>query len=83
MTHAQDPALPRAVRQAMPMARDVLVEVAKLQGVCIRPIPLKRLDTHTGKWEIIDVPCGATLDSKCPPCAKRNKQLCKAQCREG
>jgi hypothetical protein len=23
------------------------------------------------------------LDSKCPPCAKRNKQLRKAQCREG
>ncbi|MGN9841605.1 replication initiator [Nonomuraea sp. H19] len=83
MTHAHDRALPRAVRQAMPMARDVLVEVAKQHGVCIRPIPLKRLDTHTGKWEIIDVPCGATLDSKCPPCAKRNKQLRKAQCREG
>lgn len=83
MTHAHDRALPRAVRQAMPMARDVLVEVAKQHGVCIRPIPLKRLDVVTGKTEIIDVPCGATLDSKCPPCAKRNKQLRKAQCREG
>ncbi|MFI7468122.1 replication initiator [Nonomuraea sp. NPDC049646] len=83
MTHAHDRALPRAIRQAMPMARDVLVEVAKQHGVCIRPIPLKRLDTITGKSEIIDVPCGATLDSKCPPCAKRNKQLRKAQCREG
>jgi hypothetical protein len=65
------------------MARDVLEEVAKLHGVCIRPIPLKRLDTATGKSEIIDVPCGATLDSKCPPCAKRNRQLRMAQCREG
>ncbi|MFI7462822.1 replication initiator [Nonomuraea sp. NPDC049646] len=83
MTHPHDRALPRAVRQAMPVARDVLVEVAKQHGVCIRPIPLKRLDTYTGKWEIIDVPCGATFDSKCPPCAKRNKQLRKAQCREG
>ncbi|MFI6919957.1 replication initiator [Nonomuraea spiralis] len=83
MTHAHDRALPRTIRQAMPMARDVLVEVAKQHGVCIRPIPLKRLDTVTGKTEIIDVPCGATLDSKCPPCAKRNQQLRKAQCREG
>ncbi|MGV9385785.1 replication initiator [Nonomuraea sp. NPDC003707] len=83
MTHAQDRALPRAVRLSMPLARDVVEEVAKLHGVCIRPVPLKRLDTHTGKWEIIDVPCGSSMDSKCPPCAKRNKQLRKAQCREG
>src|SRR5690606_5116358 len=83
MTHAHDRALPRAVRQTMPMARDVLEEVAKLHGVCIRPIPLRRLDIVTGKSEIIDVPCGATLDSKCPPCAKRNRQLRVAQCREG
>jgi len=75
--------LPRAVRQAMPLAREVAVEVAKQYGVCIRPVPLKRLDTHTGRWEVVDVPCGATLDAKCPPCAKRNRQLRKAQCREG
>ncbi len=29
------------------------------------------------------MPCGSTLDSKCPPCAKRNRQLRMAQCREG
>ncbi|MEU4550373.1 replication initiator [Nonomuraea dietziae] len=78
-----DRSLPRAVRLAMPQAREVVVEVAKLHGVCIRPVPLKRLDTHTGQWEIIDVPCGATMDGKCPPCAKRNKHLRMAQCREG
>ncbi|WP_452448552.1 replication initiator [Nonomuraea turcica] len=78
-----DRSLPRAVRMAMPMARDVVEEVAKLHGVCIRPVPLRRLDTVTGKSEIIDVPCGSTLESKCPPCAKRNRQLRMAQCREG
>lgn len=75
--------LPRALRLAMPLAVDVVREIAKLHGVCIRPVPLKRLDTHTGKWEYLDVPCGATLDAKCPPCAKRNRQLRMAQCREG
>ncbi|GAA3127471.1 hypothetical protein GCM10020001_056020 [Nonomuraea salmonea] len=60
-----------------------MAEVAKLHGVCIRPVPLKPLDTHTGQWEIVDVPCGSPMESKCPPCAKRNKQLRKAQCREG
>ncbi|MEV0353137.1 replication initiator [Nonomuraea sp. NPDC050680] len=78
-----DRALPRAERLAMPLARDVAEEVAKQYGVCIRPVPLKRLDTHTGTWEIVDVPCGATLEAKCPPCAKRNRQLRMAQCREG
>ncbi|MEV0382777.1 replication initiator [Nonomuraea sp. NPDC050643] len=67
----------------MPRARDVAQEVAKQHGVCIRPVALKRLDTHTGQSEIIDVPCGATLDAVCPPCAKRNRQLRMAQCREG
>ncbi|NUW43644.1 replication initiator [Nonomuraea rhodomycinica] len=83
MTNPHDRALPRAIRMAMPLARDVVEEVAKLHGVCIRPVPLKRLDTHTGQWELIDVPCGATLEAKCPPCAKRNRQLRIAQCREG
>ncbi|MFE0154168.1 replication initiator [Nonomuraea sp. NPDC059007] len=73
----------RAVRLAQPLAREVLEEVAKLHGVCIRPVALKRLDIHTGKSEIIDVPCGATLDSKCGPCARRNRSLRMAQCREG
>ncbi|MFG1708689.1 replication initiator [Nonomuraea sp. M3C6] len=67
----------------MPRARDVAREVAKEHGVCIRPVALKRLDIHTGQSEIIDVPCGATLEAVCPPCAKRNRQLRMAQCREG
>ncbi|MEV4112419.1 replication initiator [Nonomuraea sp. NPDC049695] len=74
---------PRAIRMAQPLARDVAEEIAKLHGVCIRPIALKRLDTTTGKTEVVDVPCGSPLESKCPSCAKRNKQLRMAQCREG
>ncbi|MEV4080073.1 replication initiator [Nonomuraea fuscirosea] len=80
---SQDRALPRAARQAMPLAQDVVEEIAKLHGVCIRPVPLKRLDTHTGQWEIVDVPCGSPMEAKCPPCAKRNRHLRMAQCREG
>uniref|UniRef100_UPI00052564E6 replication initiator n=1 Tax=Streptomyces sp. NRRL F-6674 TaxID=1463877 RepID=UPI00052564E6 len=74
---------PRAVRMAQPLARDVAEEIAKLHGVCIRPVALKRLDMTTGKSEVVDVPCGSPLESKCPPCAKRNRQLRMAQCREG
>ncbi|SNT58831.1 hypothetical protein SAMN05216276_107111 [Streptosporangium subroseum] len=80
---ASDRALPRLVRNTLPLALDVAIEVAKLNGVCIRPIELRRLDTHTGQSEPFDVPCGATQEAKCPPCAKRNRQLRMAQCREG
>src|SRR5690349_19916526 len=65
----------RAARQRMLLAREVAEQIAKEHGVCIRPLVMRRLDTHTGKTEEIDLPCGATLDSKCPPCAARNRYL--------
>nr|WP_236004042.1 helitron helicase-like domain-containing protein [Nonomuraea antri] len=68
---------------AQPLARAVVEEVAKQHGVCIRPVALQRLDLHTGQAEIVDVPCGATLEAVCPPCATRNRHLRVAQCREG
>ncbi|WP_344998051.1 hypothetical protein [Nonomuraea helvata] len=36
---------------AQPLARDVAEEIAKLYGVCIRPVALRRLDMTTGKSE--------------------------------
>jgi len=78
-----DRTLPRLVRDTLPLALDVAIEVAKLNGVCIRPLELRRLDTHTGMTESFNIPCGTTQEAKCPPCAQRNKQLRKAQCREG
>ncbi|MFF5109078.1 replication initiator [Streptosporangium sp. NPDC000509] len=78
-----DRTLPRLVRDTLPVALDVAIEVAKLNGVCIRPIEMRRLDTHTGHSEPFDIPCGTTQEAKCPPCAKRNQQLRRAQCREG
>ncbi|GGL23610.1 replication initiator [Planomonospora parontospora] len=86
MTEAQAtlPASPaRPVKTVLPSALEVLEAVAVQNGVCIRPVPLKRIDLATGRAEIVDVPCGATLESKCPACAKRNRQLRMAQCREG
>ncbi|MFI7133851.1 replication initiator [Nonomuraea sp. NPDC050153] len=82
-TKAINRATPRAMRMAQPLAREVAEQVAIQHGVCVRPIALKRLDTHTGQTEIIDVPCGANLETACPPCAKRNRHLRMAQCREG
>ncbi len=73
----------RAERQAQPLARDVAEQVATDKGVCIRPVSLRRTDTTTGATEIVDVPCGATLESRCPACAKRKRSIRRSQCEEG
>ena len=73
----------RAERAVLPLARDVARTVAENNGVCVRPVPVKRVDLDTGDAEIIDVPCGHTLASVCPACAEKKRRLRLAQCREG
>jgi hypothetical protein len=67
----------------MPLARDVVKELAIKNGACIRPVQLRRTDLATGRTEPVLVPCGHTLASACPSCAERAKNLRAAQCREG
>ncbi|WP_344984068.1 replication initiator, partial [Thermobifida alba] len=73
----------RAERLAQPLARVVAEQVAADHGVCIRPVALRRIDTTTGASEVIDVPCGSTLESRCPACARRKRSLRRTQCEEG
>jgi hypothetical protein len=77
------PPLTRAQRLAMPLARDVVRDLAISHGGCIRPVQLRRTDTRTGQAEQVLVPCGNTLASVCPGCAERARTLRAAQCREG
>src|SRR5712691_11553814 len=67
----------------MPLARDVVKDLAIEHGACIRPVQLRRTDLATGETEPVLVPCGHTLASVCPSCAERAKNLRAAQCREG
>ena len=73
----------RAERLSMPLARDVVKDLAIEHGGCIRPVQLRRTDLATGRTEPVLVPCGHTLASVCPACAERAKNLRTAQCREG
>ena len=73
----------RAERLAMPLARNVVKDLAAEHGACLRPVQLRRTDVATGWVEQVLVPCGHTLASVCPPCAERAKTLRAAQCREG
>ncbi len=73
----------RAERLAMPLAREVVRDLAVEHGACIRPVQLRRTDLATGAVEQILVPCGHTLAAVCPACAERARNLRAAQCREG
>jgi hypothetical protein len=73
----------RAERLSMPLARDVVKDLAVNHGACVRPVQLRRTDLATGQTEPVLVPCGHTLASVCPSCAERAKTLRAAQCREG
>jgi hypothetical protein len=73
----------RLQRARMPRAKDVVRDLAVEVGVCVRPVPLRRIDTTTGETEVVDIPCGSTLAVVCPSCADRARRLRAQQCREG
>jgi hypothetical protein len=67
----------------MPLARDVVRDLAAEHGGCTRPVQLRRTDIDTGQVTQVLAPCGNTLASTCPACAERKRTLRAAQCREG
>ena len=51
----------RAERLAMPLAREVVKDLAVEHGACIRPLQLRRTDLETGAVDQVLLPCGHTL----------------------
>ncbi len=72
-----------APRLTGPQARAALRQVTQDRGGCIRPVQLRRTNLDTGEVTQILIPCGATLETVCPACAKRAKSLRAEQCRDG
>ncbi|MFC5175594.1 replication initiator [Nocardioides taihuensis] len=62
---------------------EALRELAEKHDVCTRPLMHEVTDSVGGSTHIVSTRCGATLESKCPPCARRNRILRMQQCREG
>ena len=88
MTTAQPTApdgarMTRTQRATLPISADVAQALAKQHGVCIRPLAMRRIDTTTGRIDIVPVPCGSTRQAQCPPCADKARRLRMAQCRQG
>jgi hypothetical protein len=73
----------RAQQAVLPLTADVAQALAEQHGVCIRPLAMRRIDTTTGRIDIVPVPCGSTRQDQCPPCADKARRLRMAQCRQG
>jgi hypothetical protein len=73
----------RAQRAALPLTADVALAVAEEHGVCVRPLAMRRIDTTTGRVDVVPVPCGSTREDQCRPCADKARRLRMVQCREG
>jgi hypothetical protein len=67
----------------MPLARSALREVTEAAGGCTRPIQMRRTNLATSQVDHQMIPCGATLQAICRPCADRARSLRAEQCRDG
>ncbi len=73
----------RAQRAVLPLSTDVAQALAEQHGVCIRPLAMRRIDTTTGRVEVVPVPCGSTRADQCRPCSDKARKLRMVQCRQG
>src|SRR5579884_243290 len=73
----------RAQRAALPLSAEVAQVLAEQHGVCVRPLAMRRIDTTTGRVDVVPVPCGSTREDQCRPCADKARRLRMAQCRDG
>jgi hypothetical protein len=73
----------RAQRAALPLSAEIAQVLAEQHGVCIQPLAMRRIDTTTGRVDIVPVPCGSTRADQCRPCADKARRLRMAQCRQG
>ncbi|MEV6337195.1 replication initiator [Nocardia vinacea] len=67
----------------MPDLREIAEAVAQEHDVCARVVPMRALDTNTGRVSYVGAPCKATVETTCPACAKANKYLRVTQLKEG
>ena len=83
MTAVDTARMTRAQQAALPVSADVAQALAEQHGVCIRPLAMRRIDTTTGRIDIVPVACGSTRADQCPPCSEKARRLRMTQCREG
>ena len=60
----------------MPLARNVVKDLAVEHGACIRPVQLRRTETDTGYVEQVLIPCGHTLGHGLPAVRRARPDSC-------
>ncbi|GII97324.1 replication initiator [Sinosporangium siamense] len=70
------------LRAAGLLSDQVAERLADDNGVCLRPVMMRRLDGD-GTAETVAIRCGSVAEAACPPCARRARSLRVQQCREG
>ena len=60
-----------AQRAALPLSADVVDVLAEQHGVCTRPLAMRRIDTSTGRIDIVPVACGSTAKTNAGPVRAR------------
>jgi Replication initiator protein, pSAM2 len=83
LTSSDAAQMTRAQRAVLPLSADVAHALAEQHGVCTRPLAMRRINTTTGRVDIVPVPCGSTRENQCRPCAEKARRLRMAQCRQG
>jgi hypothetical protein len=73
----------RAQRAELPLSTEVALAVAEQHGVCVRPLAMRRIDTTTGRIDVVPVLCGSTREDQCRSCADKARRLRMVQCRQG
>jgi Replication initiator protein, pSAM2 len=73
----------RIQQSVLPLTTEVAQAIAEQHGVCARPLAMRRIDTTTGRVDVVPVPCGSTREDQCRPCADKARRLRMVQCREG
>lgn len=73
----------RAERLSHPNVEAVAVAAAEQHKVCVRPVIMQVKDAVGGAVSYVGTPCGNTIESVCPTCARKAKALRMTQCREG
>jgi hypothetical protein len=75
--------LTRAQKALLALSGDVARQLAEEHGVCVRPLALRRIDTTTGRIDVVPVPCGSRREDVCRPCADKARRIRMVQCRQG
>jgi S-DNA-T family DNA segregation ATPase FtsK/SpoIIIE len=75
--------LTRAQKALLALSNDVATQLAEDHGVCVRPLAMRRIDTTTGRVDVVPVPCGSTREDQCRPCSDKARRLRMVQCRQG